>query len=302
MNKIILHHYDYSPYSEKVRRMLAYAGLDWQSVIHKEMPPRPELSALAGGYLRIPVAQIGADVICDSNLIAEEIAMLANKPELSLFNSPASVRDFVNYAEGKVFFASVLTGGTKTLGKKVRKRMSLWNLFRFMLDRMNMARKASTENMIKLAEARAIVNEFLEEMETRLQDDFLFGSRPNIADFSAYHCLWFMRDLGECHFIANYPKVCAWMDRMSTCGKSNIEEIAAAEALEIANDNEPKLHGVIGTLQQEVAIAPDDYRQNQTKGKLVFEDECRWVLNRSHPKTGSVNIHFPKLDYKKIAL
>ena len=41
MSDVILHHYPFSPYSEKVRRMLAYAELDWKSVIHKEMPPRP---------------------------------------------------------------------------------------------------------------------------------------------------------------------------------------------------------------------------------------------------------------------
>ena len=84
MQEFILYHYAMSPFSEKVRAMLGYAGLSWQSVIVREMPPRPMLSALAGGYRKVPVAQSGADVFCDSRAIADEIARLSGKPELSL--------------------------------------------------------------------------------------------------------------------------------------------------------------------------------------------------------------------------
>ncbi|HBC20217.1 MAG TPA: glutathione S-transferase family protein, partial [Alcanivorax sp.] len=53
MSDLILHHYALSPFSEKVRAMLGYAGLDWQSVTVREMPPRPMLAPLAGGYRKI---------------------------------------------------------------------------------------------------------------------------------------------------------------------------------------------------------------------------------------------------------
>jgi len=32
MSELILHHYTLSPFSEKARAMLGYAGLQWQSV------------------------------------------------------------------------------------------------------------------------------------------------------------------------------------------------------------------------------------------------------------------------------
>jgi len=62
MSDMILYHHALSPYSEKIRAMLGYAGMRWESVIVPEMPPRPQLDRLAGGYRRVPVAQIGADI------------------------------------------------------------------------------------------------------------------------------------------------------------------------------------------------------------------------------------------------
>ena len=58
MTQIILHHYDLSPFSEKIRLALGYKGLDWQSVIVEAVPPRPLLDTLTGGYRRVPVLQV----------------------------------------------------------------------------------------------------------------------------------------------------------------------------------------------------------------------------------------------------
>lgn len=92
MNTLILHHYAMSPFSQKSRSMLGYAGLQWLSVITREMPPRPFLEHLTGGYRKIPVAQIGADIFCDTRTIATEIARLAGHPELALENCAGEVQ------------------------------------------------------------------------------------------------------------------------------------------------------------------------------------------------------------------
>lgn len=62
MPEIILHHYPESPFSEKVRLILGYKGLDYQSVIIPMIMPRPDLMPLTGGYRKTPVMQIGADI------------------------------------------------------------------------------------------------------------------------------------------------------------------------------------------------------------------------------------------------
>ena len=79
---MILHHYPMSPFSEKIRLMCGYLNLEWQSVVSPESPPRPIVEPLAGGYRRIPVAQEGADIFCDTRLICAEIAAFAKRAEL----------------------------------------------------------------------------------------------------------------------------------------------------------------------------------------------------------------------------
>ena len=69
MPALILHHYDTSPFSEKVRLMLGLKGLAWRSVIQPVIMPKPDLIPLTGGYRRIPVMQIGADIYCDTQVI-----------------------------------------------------------------------------------------------------------------------------------------------------------------------------------------------------------------------------------------
>ena len=50
MTDIILHHYETSPYSEKVRLGLGLKGLAWASVEIPIIMPKPDLTALTGGY------------------------------------------------------------------------------------------------------------------------------------------------------------------------------------------------------------------------------------------------------------
>src|SRR3974377_81932 len=73
MTDIILHHYGPSPYSEKVRLGLGLKGLAWASVELPVIMPKPNLTALTGGYRKTPVLQIGADIYWDSQLIMREL-------------------------------------------------------------------------------------------------------------------------------------------------------------------------------------------------------------------------------------
>src|SRR5881397_2688581 len=82
MDDIILHHYWESPYAEKIRRILGFKDLAWRSVIIPMMMPKPDLTALTGGYRKTPVMQVGADIYCDTDLIARTIERLHPEPPL----------------------------------------------------------------------------------------------------------------------------------------------------------------------------------------------------------------------------
>ncbi|XOV88261.1 MAG: glutathione S-transferase N-terminal domain-containing protein [Pseudomonadota bacterium] len=73
MHDVILHHYPESPFSEKIRRILAFKAVPWNSVVIPVIMPKPDLMPLTGGYRKTPVMQIGANIYCDSAAIAREL-------------------------------------------------------------------------------------------------------------------------------------------------------------------------------------------------------------------------------------
>ena len=71
------------PYSEKVRLGFGLKRLAWRSVEIPAIMPKPDLTALTGGYRKTPVLQIGADIYCDSQLIMRELERRCPNPTFS---------------------------------------------------------------------------------------------------------------------------------------------------------------------------------------------------------------------------
>lgn len=300
MPALILYHYEMSPFSEKIRRMLGYGNLEWRSVLIPEIPPRPVLEKLVGGYRKIPVAQMGADVFCDSHCIATEIAALSGKPQLALEACAEEVQAYVARADLELFFACLMTSTTWRLNIKVLQSMSPLNIVRFAWDRLNIGRNAAVP-MIGLREARQLMREHLAAMEARLSQAFLYGAEPNHADFSCYHSLWFARELAESRKLSAYPNILAWMDRMKGFGEGRRSELMADEALEIARQAQPRAIAPEYTsdsqIGQSVLITPSDYARQATPGTLVGSSPTQWIIAREQAEIGRVHIHFPKQGY-----
>ncbi|PXX89672.1 glutathione S-transferase family protein [Marinobacter vulgaris] len=299
MQDFILYHYAMSPFSEKIRLMLGYADLSWQSVTVKEMPPRPELSILAGGYRKVPVAQSGADIFCDSRTIADHIARLSGRKELSLAGQPQEVIDFVRSTDLDIFLACVIAASDGRMLKKLVRETSLFHAFRFLKDRINMGRKSRLK-ALRGPQAKQKVISHIGTMEAMLDQDFLFGSKPCVADFSAYHGLWFVCDLAGKPWLRNFPKVNVWMGRMRAFGHGEFREITADQGLDIALNAMPR--AIEATSDEpltgrNVEIAPDDYGRDPVIGKLVYADDRTLVLGRSHQRVGQVHVHFPRQGY-----
>ncbi len=297
MSDLILHHYPMSPYAEKMRVLLGCAGLPWQSALTREMPPRPVLASLAGGYRKIPVAQDGADVFCDSRVISAEIARRVGRPELCLEGAPAAAADFARDTDSRMFFACVMHGNSLTMMRKVWKSMTLADIGRFAGDRYRMGRDAKVP-MIKPQEAGPMLREHASRIEAMLQHEFLFGSQPTIADFSAYHGLWFIRDLAERPLLAGHPRLNAWMDRVKAFGHGPHTQISGEQALAIARAAAPRTidaadrtHPLIG---KPVVVAPDDYAQVGTPGVLEAVTPARYIISRESAVTGRVHVHFSR--------
>jgi len=292
----ILHHYAMSPFSEKIRSMLGYANSHWQSVQVRERLPRPHLLALAGGYRKVPVAQSGADIFCDTRIISTEIARQSGLPLLALENCDPALSEFVERVDLEIFLACIISAGNLVLLRKFWQNSdSFLDLPRFFLDRAAMARGA-TVKVGSPRKARHKVKAHLADLESRLVDSYLFGVEPSIADFSAWHSLWFIRDLAESAVVAAYPRVDGWMNRMQAFGHGQFEELSIDAALRTAREATPRPlpasrpHPLLG---QDVSIAPNDYGRNRTVGTLVCFDGQRFILSRNTQEAGLLHVHFP---------
>jgi glutathione S-transferase len=110
MNPLILHHYPVSPFAEKVRAMLGFKGVAWKSVLIPMMMPKPDVVALTGGYRRTPILQIGADIYCDTSLIARVLERAAPAPTLFPYGDRLEGRAMSHFADSVLFNITVPVG------------------------------------------------------------------------------------------------------------------------------------------------------------------------------------------------
>lgn len=299
---LILHHYELSPYAEKIRLMLGHTRLHWQSVLSPEQPPRPNVDPLSGGYRRIPIAQIGADIFCDTFIIAQEVANLANAPELDPEQAKGEAAAIMATAEGDVFFAAIGSVSPATLIANLLRQFGLFGALKFAFDRGRMMRDATVKPLQGEA-ARAAMRTFLEELERRLGGrEYLTGASPSIADFSAFHPLWLHVSSSRRPLDERFANVVRWYDRMAAIGHGQREELAPERAFEAAKAAEPRaLPDVTGEpdarIGRRVSVAPSDYGTVPVTGTLVAITPSRCVVKRDTERFGTLHVHFPRRGY-----
>jgi glutathione S-transferase len=302
---MILHHYEVSPFSEKIRLMFGYCGMQWQSVISPAMPPRSIVDPLAGGYRRMPVMQIGADIFCDTQLIASELATACDKPELALESCANEIANYSQHVDTTIFTAGVQTSSPLQMLAAVFTLFTPMQGLKFIKDRARV-QQASSIQPLGRAGAKKIINQHYENMESMLvESTFLFGDRPSVADFSAYHNLWFKHLTGKTKQLDGHPLVNAWFNKMSTIGHGQRSELSKREAFNTAKKQEPRsipdCMKASGQRRQKVEIKPTDYAKDSVIGLLIAEDDSRWIIARETAEFGRLHVHFPKQGFEMTA-
>src|SRR5438105_3415175 len=104
MPEIILHQYEVSPFSEKIRKIFAHKKISWRSVEQPVIMPKPKLVPLTGGYRKIPVLQLGADIYCDTGSIIRKIDELFPEPTIYPGGSEGVCHIVNMWADRRFFF------------------------------------------------------------------------------------------------------------------------------------------------------------------------------------------------------
>lgn len=303
--EIILHHYPLSPFAEKARLMLGFKGLAWRSVLIPIVMPKPDLQALTGGYRRTPVLQIGADMYCDTALIADVLEHIEPSPTFYPELLKGVARTVAQWADSTLFFTAMAYNFSPKGGAALFEiqGMSQDTAKAFAVDRAAM--RGGAPRMYP-GDATVAYKSYLRRIANMLDEqDFLFGEAPCLADFACYHPLWFTRNIPPIAGIFDAtPNVLPWLGRMAALGHGTPSPLSSVDALAVAAAAEPAPladelfqdeHGI--PLGSQVSIAAESFGLEVTQGELMAATRMHYTLRRTDERAGTVHVHFPRVGF-----
>lgn len=299
MPELILHHYDTSPFSEKIKKIFAHKKLAWRAVEQPTIMPKPQLVALTGGYRRIPVLQIGADVYCDTQLIARTIERL--HPEPSIYPAGAEGTCHVwNLWADRMFFFTTTSILFALIGEHVPKE--------FIEDRAKMMPGRSFDDIPKLApHAKEQCRGYAQLIAAQLTDEpFILGEQFSLADAACYHPVWFLRNFPPAAVIFDeFPQLIQWSERIKAMGHGQRADMSAADALRMARESTPVTTVAVDErepngikLGDRVTVTADDYGFDPVAGEVAAASIHEIAIRRRDEQVGEIVVHFPRIGFR----
>lgn len=305
MSDIILHHYDLSPFSEKIRLALGYKGLDWKSVKVEAVPPRPLLNTLTGGYRRVPVLQIGADVYCDTEVIFGALETLKGTP--TLYPTGAGMSKALSLWWDRSTWKPAIGILVDYIGEHLPPE--------FLADRKehylgyDISKEAMAPMLQAYVQQMTAFAQWLDDMLVE-NGDYLTGNDLSAADLTCYHSLWLLRANCGADAIDKQlglsSRIVDWMDRIATIGHGQSTEITPEDAVEIARAASPAAPKLQGTdpsglkAGSMVTVTPDDNARVPVKGKLVAANAQEIILSHESKDAGEIHLHFPRAGFEAL--
>ena len=300
MPDLILHHYDTSPFSEKIKKILAYKDVPWRAVEQPTIMPKPHLVPLTGGYRRIPVLQIGADVYCDTQLISRTIERLHPEPSIYPPGSEGTCHVWNLWAD-RMFFWTTTSILFALIGEHVPKE--------FIEDRTKMLPGRSFADIPKLApQAKEQCRGFAQLIAAQLADGgpFVLGEEFSLADAACYHPVWFLRNVPPAAVILDeFPQVVEWAERIQAMGHGRRSDMSPDEALRVAKESTPATATAAPDTREpnglrpgvRVTVTPDDYAFDPVAGEVIASSIHEISIRRRDDQVGDVVIHFPRIGF-----
>jgi glutathione S-transferase len=299
-NDIILHHFDPSPFSEKIRVIFGFKQIAWKSCQISRIMPRPDLMPLTGGYRRTPVMQIGADIFCDTQIIIRELERRFPNPTL-FPGGNAGLPWALGMWTDRPWFQSTVALVFGSLADKVPQDF---------IDDRSKLRGAKFDVAAMTAAIPQMRDQFRANMDwidAQLADGrkFLLGEF-SLADVSAYMNPWYARQsLPEIdNILKHLPQVSAWEQRIRAFGHGTRSEISTAEALEIGTRSAPTAQVSADPSDPNgrkpgdiVSVHSDDNWPTDIRGEIVSLSAQHIAIRRRDDRAGDVVVHFPRAGF-----
>ena len=307
MNDIILHHYAFSTFSEKMRLVLGLKGLAYGSVDIPGLPPRPLLEPLTGGYRRAPVLQIGADIYCDTNIILPALERLFPAPQHpSLYPAGSEgVARGLAFAWDRAMWIPTIGVLTHFIGEHIppdfikdRKESYLY---------VDISKEAMAPDLPRY---RQHVTAQYAWLKTALTDGrrFVFGEQPSALDLTCYQTIYLLRKNCPAEVDAMLGidgPLPGWYDRVTALGHGTPTTMTSEDAFSAARDATPltvthlRGNGDPSGLPAgaKVTVTPDDNARVPVSGTLVAASDSEIVIQRRDAQAGDLHLHFPRLGF-----
>lgn len=304
MTEVILHHYPPSPVSEKIRTALGLKKLAWRSVEQNRLPDRPELFAMTGGYRRIPVLQIGADVYCDTQIIFR--ALEAHAPAPSLFPGGSAGLPFglSRWTDGELFTSAMKVAFAPAVDTLPPALVA--DRARLYLGPDGDLTKEKADLPHTLGQLRAQFGWFEDRLSSK--SPYMLGDAPSMPDLLAWYIVWFVQGrYGDAPaFFEEFPNLRAWAERMKAIGHGAPSEMSPAEALEVAKSAEPTTPEMSDPRDPQglepgmaATVAPlTDSNETPVAGVIRAVSRDSVALTLETQECGTVAVHFPRVGYR----
>lgn len=299
MQSPILHHFEASPFSEKVRIVFGFKRMAWRSVLIPRIMPKPDLIQLTGGYRRTPVMQIGADIFCDTQIILRELE--ARYPQPSICPGHGSLSYMTVPWTDRVFFNSTVYLVFGSRGSDVPQS--------FIDDRtklrgapFDVAQMAATvpHHRDQFRAHAFLIEEQLAHGQPWLLGDF------SLADVNAYMNIWYVRSnlpvLAD-ELLAAFPRLRDWEQRVQALGHGTRQDISAEDALRVAAESQPMAAAPEAAdpdgraVGDRVRVVADEPVRTAVEGEIVSMSPKHIAIKRRGDKVGDVVVHFPRIGY-----
>ena len=214
--------------------MFGIKALPWQSVEIPMIMPKPDLVELTGGYRKTPVLQIGADVFCDTALIARIIEQHFPDPPLATGTLSGLAYALAAWSDRSLFEP----GAALSMGENPAVPDAVINDRKKFFNFMDFSTLAE-----QLPHCRTQFRAEVQLIEDSLGggEKYLSGSSPGLIDIQAWFSVWMANANipSAAALLAPFPQVAAWSARMREIGHGHRSELSADAAISIARDSGP---------------------------------------------------------------
>jgi glutathione S-transferase len=262
---------------------------------------------LTGGYRRIPVLQVGADIYCDTNVILPTLERLRPTPTLYP-NGSAGIARALAFAWERAMWVPTIGVLSHYIGDQLPAE--------FIKDRkegylgFDMSKAAMAPDLPHHLQAVHAQYGWL-KLALASGRPFLFGDAPSALDLACWQTTFLLRKNcpAAVDQLLGLAPLVPWYDRIAAIGHgastpmSSEEALAAAQAASPAPVDHLQPDGDPGGLKAgtRVTVTPDDNARVPVTGTLVAAGDGEVVIHRHDTQAGDLHIHFPRLGFDVVA-